>query len=420
MTVRDTVFARRVDGLLTPDMLSNVAEGVLAATAFEHFATYRQAPAISTMARLIGDKVKAKLIRSDLVGEVVDKLREIKDADISDRDYVIDQVATFARHQALEKALLKAVDLKEKGDFASIDSLMKKTLLVGAADADEGVDYWENIGNRSTARREIAAGLRPPSGISTGVSALDKVLKHEGWGIAELSVFMGPPKSGKSTALIEFVKNASLLGKNCLYVSLEVATPIIEDRMDANITCTLMNELGANINDIEDRILKAKAAGAGRIRMHQFPPGVYTPAKLQNLIERYRARGVIFDLVAIDYADIMAPTHRTDNPIENSKSVWVDLRAIAMTENIAMLTATQTNRDGAKSSVIKMTEVADDFNKVRIADLVLSINRTDEERMAGEARLYFAASRNQRGDFTVRIKQDLERMRFLEAVLGIE
>jgi replicative DNA helicase len=65
-----------------------------------------------------------------------------------------------------------------------------------------------------------------------------------------------------------------------------------------------------------------------------------------------------------------------------------------------------------------MDHVADDFNKVRIADLMISINRTDEERAAGRARLFFAASRNQEGEFTIEIEQALDRMKFITRVLG--
>jgi replicative DNA helicase len=125
-------------------------------------------------------------------------------------------------------------------------------------------------------------------------------------------------------------------------------------------------------------------------------------------------------MVIVDYADLMAPERYTDNSIENSKNIYVSLRGLAMQEDIALLTATQTNREGFKSSVAKAEHVSEDFNKIRIADIVISINRTEEERAVGQARLYFAASRNQAGQFTVRIKQDMERMRFISEIIGEE
>jgi replicative DNA helicase len=39
---------------------------------------------------------------------------------------------------------------------------------------------------------------------------------------------------------------------------------------------------------------------------------------------------------------------RTDNLQDNLRSIYIDLRAISMDQNIAMLTATQTNRDSCQ------------------------------------------------------------------------
>ena len=85
-----------------------------------------------------------------------------------------------------------------------------------------------------------------------------------------------------------------------------------------------------------------------------------------------------------------------------------------------MLTATQTNREGYKSAVAKAEHVSEDFNKVRTVDLMISINKTEEEAARGEARLYFAASRNQESGFTIVIKQNLAMMRFIEEVIRVE
>ena len=116
----------------------------------------------------------------------------------------------------------------------------------------------------------------------------------------------------------------------------------------------------------------------------------------------------------------MAPDHRTDNVIENSKEIYVGLRALAFEFDCAILTATQTNREGYKAQTAKAEHVAEDFNKIRTADLVISINSTEEERIQNVARLYFAASRNQESGFTVRVKQNLKKMTFIESILGVE
>lgn len=64
--------------------------------------------------------------------------------------------------------------------------------------------------------------------------------------------------------------------------------------------------------------------------------------------------------------------------------------------------------------------MAEDFNKIRTADIVISINTTKEERLKGEARLYFVASRNQESGITLKIKQDIPKMQFISGFIGFE
>ncbi len=225
--------------------------------------------------------------------------------------------------------------------------------------------------------------------------------------------------SHNSTALGYHALKACLAGYNVLYITLEVSTKIIKERMDACLSEIPMNELIPRSNDVEKAITsKGAIAGRGLFKMNEFPPGSFKPTDLRRLIESYRSKGQTFDLMVVDYLDIMAPDVYTREPIENSKQIWLASRAIAVEQNVAVLTATQTNRDGFKNDTARAEHAAEDFNKVRIADLMISINSTDEEREKGLARLYFAASRNQAGGFTISIKQDLATMRFITGVEG--
>jgi replicative DNA helicase len=178
-------------------------------------------------------------------------------------------------------------------------------------------------------------------------------------------------------------------------------------------------ELAPHASDVHERI-QSVMKEAGALKIHEFPSGSMTPKDLNRLINKYKSMGLNFDLVVVDYADLMIPTHRMNDTIENSKRIYVDLRGIAQEHNLAMLTGTQTNREGMKAAVAKMTDVADDINKARTCDLLLSINASEDEVARNEARLYFAASRNQAGNRTIRIKQDLERGKFVAKVLGVD
>lgn len=418
---RNPQFNKRSAGLIKPDYFEKDSEAAIVGACCRYFDKYATTPSIPVLIQLLKDDVTAKIIRKDLFADIKLTIAELVKEDITDADYVVDQVAQFARYKAMESATMEYIELLERKDYDRAAKVIATASTVGSTDGDREYDFFsdEAIENRERKRNERIAGVTLSDSISTGVRGLDKNLYHKGWGKGEFYVMMGPPKSGKSISLAYFAKNASLAGHNVLFATLEVSTDITAERLDASITGIAMTELENHIIDAKDK-LKALQAKAGKLKIKEYPTGTLTPNALSRVIQKYKGDGVIFDMIVVDYADIMAPNIKSDNAIENSKSIYVDLRALAQVENVVMLSAMQTNREGAKATTSRMEHAAEDFNKIRIPDLVISINRTDEEKSRNEARLFFAASRNQKGDFSIHISQDLEAMNFVKAVLKIE
>lgn len=419
MMVRDTTFALRARDLIEPEYFANEALQALIGITKSHIATYRAAPDLALMPMLIKDAVAAKKIRKDVVSDISDLLKRIMTNSAATPEFVIDRVSDFAKHQAVEKAILDSVPLLEKGDFNKISEKMKEALAVGAVSEGDTYDFFAEIENRTQRREDILAGRIVKRGITTGYSAIDALLYHNGWGRKELSCLMGPAKSGKSMSLGDFGKNASMAGYNVLYVSLEVAKEIIAERIDAAMSDTMMKDLHKSPADVQ-KAIQAIEKKSGRFILEDRPSGSMKPSHLQRMLEKYRSEGIIFDEVIVDYADIMAAEYRSDDLRETLRTIYIDLRAIAHEYNVAMITATQTNRDGAKSVTAKATDVGDDWNKARTVDILIGINATDAEKRAGEARLYWALSRNTEDGFTVRVKQNRQKMQFIESVIGKE
>lgn len=420
LTTRNLDFVNRVGHLLKPDYFEDVGHASMVNLALKYHAENRALPDKTIMADLLKRAVAAKTIRADVVPLAVASYKALYGStDLSGREYVEERIVEFARHQATTAAIYKSVELVERGEFEKVEQLIKKAVEVGVNEDGGAYDYYSNISIRTKERLDAASGIRPPRGVTTGHLKLDEILYHRGWGRKELATIMGGAKAGKTTALIGFAKSASLAKFDVLYITLEVSARIISERLDASITDTMIKELDKHIRDVESKV-QAIEATAGDLIIHEYPSGTFSPNMLRALLDRYEAKGKKFDLVVVDYADIMAPNFRTQDTIENSKSVYVDLRAIAQEKDLAMLTATQTNREGYKATVAKAEHVAEDFNKVRTVDLMISINITDEERSKGEARLYFAASRNQESGFTLFIKQDIAKMKFIESIIRRE
>ena len=417
---RDADFLIRTDGLIKPEYFANEMEAGIASCFLEHFEKYNTVPrGKGPITEVIKSGIAKRKFHKGLVHEIPATLALLAGMVIKDKDFIIDKVAEFARHQALKKAILDSVDLVERGKFDEVEVIVSKASEVGITETDEGYSFFEMIEERRQYREDLVSGKIKKSGITTGIDILDTILYHGGWGKKELSFFMGGPKSGKTTALIDSARAACFAGHNVCYITLEVSARIIAERLDANISETALGSISINAKEVAAKVGAARS-GCGLLRIHEFPTGSLTPKSLSRLLHHYKAKGTTFDLVIVDYADLMSPNHKTANSIENSKEIYIGLRAIAQMENVAMLSATQTNREGFQQAVQKMEHVSDDINKVRIVDLLISINFTEDERARQECRLYFAASRNQEDGICIRVKTALERAKLVARVIGKE
>ncbi|WP_415721661.1 ATPase domain-containing protein [Photobacterium ganghwense] len=416
---RDTNFLMMTNDLVSPEQFENKAVASLVMIVNKHFRLYSQAPGKKVLVDLVKKAIESKRIREEMKPDVLVSLKEILSEPLTDSKYMLDQVSTFARNNALDEALMKAVELKEKGDFEGAVAVVQKAMLVGASDSNNYYDYYEEVDTRTERRDALEKGEDVPTGITTGIRALDAILYHKGWGRREMTLIMGGAKAGKSTALGDFSIAASDAGYNVLYVTLEVHARIISDRADARVSDTSMDDLVKAREAVRSAILAKRSGGVGKLIIVERPAGTFTPNELNRLIHDFRAKGVKFDMVALDYLDLARSNRVTNDRRADEKDMYTDFRGLADKEDFALLTATQTNRDGMGSETAGITHVADNIEKIRIADLTISINKTDEEKAKGEARLFLAASRNQRGDITVRVKQDLDKMKFVDKVLDV-
>lgn len=416
--LRDSRFANQAKDLIAPEYFANSAHGILVNLVKEHVLVHRAVPDPRILTQLIKDAKAKKQIRDDMIPDIKSMIIESMRADLSNSSYVLGKVADFARHQAMEQAIIKSVELLQKGDFKGIEKLQKAALQVGSVDDDEGdYHYFREIDSRTEIREDWKAGKMVKRGITTGYSEIDAHLYHNGWGRREMSLMMGAAKAGKSLSLGEFTKNASMAGFNTAYLSCEVSKEIIADRLDANLADMAMRLLKDDPQTVAQRIKDAEKK-AGALIIRDFAIGTLKPSKVDRLLEKWRAEGITIDLLTIDYADIMAAEYRADREIENMKAIYTDIRALSYEHDLALLTATQTNRSGAAAHTAKMTDVAEDFNKIRIADIVIGINASEQEKASGEARLHWVASRNSEDGFSLRIRQDREKLKFLTKVLG--
>lgn len=418
LNLRDQNFCERIDGLIQPDFFDNEVDSYIILAVQQHYHKYKVNPSPVALVHKLKRDVADNIVRKEVAGPIGSKIKQLYQSDISDREFVLEEVASFVRKKATINAIEEAANIIDAGgDISTILPIMQKAIDVGTSDLVTAYDFKENLDQRLEIRKARLSGEIAYNSVTTGYKRFDECLYRRGWGKGELSMYMGASKGGKSIALLDHGIRACEKGHNVLFVSLEVSTEIQVDRMDANISGIKFDDIYTHFDKVKDRVGRWSEKAA-KLILHEYPTGTFKVSDLRRLIKKYQAKGIIFDLVVLDYADIMLSESTGEN-IDKSKQVMVDLRALAQSENVALLTATQTNREGAKVDTIEAIHVAEDYNKIRIADLVISINAGDIEKEMGEARLHFAASRNQK-PVTIRVKRDLSCMKHIREVLDVQ
>ncbi|MCR9222915.1 MAG: AAA family ATPase [Hyphomonas sp.] len=419
MLLRDEVFVARSEGIIHPEYFDSEAHSWLADLSTRHFNTHRQIPSGVVVTNEIRKGKSAGMLKPEFVNDLKEVLKYVyAKPDLSNRDYTVEAVSKFARERAIEDGLLKSADIIEKGgDFEDIRKIMGEALDVGSNDGDEALDAAEGIAERADLRAAKLSTTTLGNGITTGWKDLDGAMYHKGWGRKELACIMGGAKSGKSIALQYFAVKAAEAGYNVLFVSCENSAEITLDRMDANISETRMDELATNPTKVKAKVTDFFKK-SGILKVHAFPNGVAKCSDLRRLIRKYQSQSVLFDFLVVDYADEMAPEFRESEERFNLRQIYQGLRRICVEENMAGLTATQTNRAGGRSNTATKHDVAEDINKTRLVDLLISINADPEEKANGELRLWFAASRNSEDEYGFHCKSNRSTMRFITKILS--
>lgn len=120
---------------------------------------------------------------------------------------------------------------------------------------------------------------------------------------------------------------------------------------------------------------------------------------IHEILKRQKARyGWVPDIVAVDYADIVAPSNGTADTRDQINHTWAMFRALAMNGNCLVVTATQANRGSYNADVIGMEHTGEDKRKASHVSLFVGINQNDTERDRGVYRLNTPFARSGKHD----------------------
>ncbi len=347
--------------------------------------------------------------------------------------------------------------LQSKPVQDALDKFIAKRKMMMSMDAAYDALNNEDIEGAREALAVAGIVIKPPQGVwlheserwlsflnkkegfefSSGIDDLDERGIHPDRG--EVYLHMGPRKSGKTWALIQIGRRAVQAHSDVLHITLENSSTITQQRYTQallqltekeartmRVPLFTFDAVGRFRLDFKDQIdmvsLSDKTPGSlahaiepyqftgkpgspGKLLVQEFSTGTLTIGQLNSLLDHLeRNDGFKPDILILDYINLMDIGDVRQHRLSLGR-MGVALRGVAVTRNIALVTATQTNRQSATAKTVTGTHIAEDWSLLGTVDTAVTYSQSQDERGLGVARVYVDAARNAPDKWTAQITQ---------------
>lgn len=242
---------------------------------------------------------------------------------------------------------------------------------------------------------------KPADMLALGVPDLDQALEG-GLERGALGLLVGGSGAGKSMALTHAAVEATVRGHDGLYVTLELSPSRVTQRIVRNMIDMTKRECREFVSEARRRMTLMNArAGVGTLVVVSAEPGITSPRDIRVLIEQAKRENPGFQPKAffVDFLDKVRVNQKA-SLYEDMLAVTDGLRDIASDEGGWMWTASQSDRKSTGKPWLDLDAIADSMNKIRSADLVVAIGRTEEDQMADLIRFSVPKRREGEGAYT--------------------
>jgi len=357
-------------------------------------------PTVEVFFEEIRKLTKKNKKKYELRDQYHDAVIGIMEEELTDREYIKENIVQFGREQAMKLAILESADDLEKGteDYSRIEERISEAIRVGEDMSDLGTDYFEEVDERADQYESGEDGVRR---IPTGMSGLDLALKG-GLGDGELGVVIAPPNRGKSFALTNIGAGAVLEGFNVVHYTLEMPERQVAKRYDQRMTKRDFHFLQNNKSKFAETIKNISKFKKGKLVIKKYATNMCNINTIRSHLTRLKMeKGFTPDVIIIDYGDLIQPRRSYSDKRFELESIYLDMRDLGDEYQCPVWTASQANRGALDKKVITIADLAEAFNKANIADFMVALCQTVEEKEDGEIRWHIAKFRDGEANITL-------------------
>ena len=374
-------FYRKVVPFVKPDYFNEIHERVIYEEVWNFASNYELVPTKEVLTINLEGR---KDLNEEVYQNAVKTIAELNDSEV-EYNWLLDTTEKWCKDRAIYLALLESIKIADGGNKKiskdAIPAILQEALAV-SFDEHVGHDYLEN----SVERYEFYH--REEDKIPFHLEYFNKITKG-GLPNKTLNVALAGTGVGKSLFMCDLAAHCLSMGRNVLYITMEMAEEKIAERIDANL-------FNVNIKDLVDlpetifqsRINELKRKTAGRLIIKEYPTASAHVGHFKSLLNELQLKKTFKpDIIFIDYLNICASA-RYKGAIVNSytyvKAIAEELRGLAVEHNVPLVSATQTTRSGFGNSDVDLTDTSESFGLPATADFMFALIATEDLEKDGK------------------------------------
>ena len=295
-------------------------------------------------------------------------------------EWLITETERWCKDRAIYNAILKSIEIIDGKDKQhtpdALPGLLQDALGV-AFDNSVGHDYINDAASRFEFYHRVENRM------PFDLEMLNKIT-NGGLPNKTLNVVLAGTGVGKSLFMCHVGAAALSVGKNVLYITMEMAEEKIAERIDANLMNLPMDQLHDLPKQMFDtRIARIKDKTEGRLIIKEYPTAGAHSGHFKALLNELSLKQTFrADIIMIDYLNICASARFKNAQAANSymyiKAIAEELRGLAVEHDVPILTATQTTRGGYGNTDVELTDTSESFGLPATADLMFALISTEE------------------------------------------
>ena len=374
--IQSEEFTRKVIPFLKSEYFTDSSEQLVYQLTREYFDKYTKSPTVEALLINLDKNTSSpdKVVESarQLIGN-------LEQADESPIEWVVNETEQWCKDRAIYLAVMSSIDVLDKKSQRStgeIPDLLKDALSV-SFDTHIGHDVLED----ADARFEFYN--KEEEKIPFDLEYFNKITKG-GLPNKTLNIVLAGTGVGKSMFMCHQASSCLLMGKNVLYLTMEMSEEKIAERIDANTLNIPIKEIpDLSQKQFTTKIDRLKNKTAGKLIVKEYPTASAHVGHFRHLLQELDIKKDFRpDIIFIDYLNICASYRIRPGAGANSytlvKSIAEELRGLAVEFDVPIVSATQTTRSGYGSTDIGLEDTSESFGLPATADLMFALITSDE------------------------------------------